>query len=1022
MVAIPISDLVAASNNNINASDQLLPNNDSLALNDTNVNVVSPGTTGKIVPDSSNSSLKQSSNSTTPTLPSKQGFAIYKAKYSNVDVYELAHPTGSIMKRKVDDWVNATHILKAANFAKAKRTRILEKDVMGEEHEKVQGGFGKYQGTWVPLSLAITLSKKYNVYDELESLLTFVVKEGEPEPEPAPKHTHASKKSDGTKAKKEVSTKKKAKNGEEIGTLVFNDKKVKKPSKKELANGAAVNIVRKETTKQKNKETQPESLASASSFVINRGVVPNMTDLSLISQSQLLGLKRAHSDLDYIQDTQQTDQSLNNGMISVSSGHNGNNGKYRQPVKLQRQSTNKGLILGNDYASQNHSQASNILYSPVSGTQMMMGMMSPFGSQHQIYTRSYSNTGTTAAPTSGHNNPAGSSQMKLPSLVAAANVALSPSFNGNKQNGNLQVNRPASRMNSGQYKSGYTTIDEPSQNSMSSLLPSLTTLSTQKNPQLQTPRVSSNNNTTSSIRKTPIKPSMANSGTEPMTPFYSNKHISRSINTSGLKKHNSNGNNGPVVVTLSRNNSISNQRTQLPRSENMNKSFFKEDSDDAEIEIKFGNVLVNHIIMAILVNKEDELNTFVDTLNDYDNKVIEFGELIKYGIDNEQDVKDFKKSFIINSRIDIEGDTLLHLACGIGNCKLIQYILNKCEVNIWKLNVQGETSFMQMFKFKNCMMKNELVLDILKIFRTWFLDNDNLTNFNKFLSFQNYKNENIIHLILKFKCNLKKSVDNDLETKNIIEARFHIVLEETLKFLDKFSLTKMLIRDQDNQNGNTPIHIALLVIQEDKVYDKMINILKLKYLDDAHTFKKIMDSDMKQVLNKHGEIMYNEKLAEFKKNECNMANYNKMYEKINIRIIPKIRELLMDTLNKTYMNQELMSMEEVKNKELRMKIEEMKMMLDMKILDDFIYEKKLEEKKIFGIDSGESSNDNGDKLKKIKEIRRLIDDNIKKTIEYYNKTDEENVLDYRKIVSKYMDVEIEQVDIAMIDKMLEELN
>ena len=157
MVAIPISDLVAASNNNINASDQLLPNNDSLALNDTNVNVVSPGTTGKIVPDSSNSSLKQSSNSTTPTLPSKQGFAIYKAKYSNVDVYELAHPTGSIMKRKVDDWVNATHILKAANFAKAKRTRILEKDVMGEEHEKVQGGFGKYQGTWVPLSLAITL-------------------------------------------------------------------------------------------------------------------------------------------------------------------------------------------------------------------------------------------------------------------------------------------------------------------------------------------------------------------------------------------------------------------------------------------------------------------------------------------------------------------------------------------------------------------------------------------------------------------------------------------------------------------------------------------------------------------------------------------------------------------------------------------------------------------------------------------------------------------------------------------------
>ena len=114
-------------------------------------------------------------------------------------------------------------------------------------------------------------------------------------------------------------------------------------------------------------------------------------------------------------------------------------------------------------------------------------------------------------------------------------------------------------------------------------------------------------------------------------------------------------------------------------------------------------------------------------------------------------------------------------------------------------------------------------------------------------------------------------------------------------------------------------------------------------------------------------------------------------------------------------------MEETENKDLRMKIEEMKMMLDMKILDDFIYEKKLEEKKIFGIEN-ESSSESNDKQSKIKEIKRLMDDNMKKTIEYYNKKDEDNALDYRKIVSRYMDVSIDDVDITMINKMLEELD
>ncbi|KOH00305.1 transcription factor MBP1 [Saccharomyces eubayanus] len=130
---------------------------------------------------------------------------IYSAKYSGVDVYEFIHSTGSIMKRKKDDWVNATHILKAANFAKAKRTRILEKEVLKETHEKVQGGFGKYQGTWVPLNIAKRLAEKFSVYDQLKPLFDFTQTDGSASPPPAPKHHHASK-VDRKKAIRSVST------------------------------------------------------------------------------------------------------------------------------------------------------------------------------------------------------------------------------------------------------------------------------------------------------------------------------------------------------------------------------------------------------------------------------------------------------------------------------------------------------------------------------------------------------------------------------------------------------------------------------------------------------------------------------------------------------------------------------------------------------------------------------------------------------------------------------------------------
>lgn len=61
------------------------------------------------------------------------------------------------MRRRSDDWINATHILKVADFDKPARTRILEREVQKGIHEKVQGGYGKYQGV-----LRLLICKRHN--------------------------------------------------------------------------------------------------------------------------------------------------------------------------------------------------------------------------------------------------------------------------------------------------------------------------------------------------------------------------------------------------------------------------------------------------------------------------------------------------------------------------------------------------------------------------------------------------------------------------------------------------------------------------------------------------------------------------------------------------------------------------------------------------------------------------------------------------------------------------------------------
>ncbi|KAF2201658.1 apses-domain-containing protein [Delitschia confertaspora ATCC 74209] len=114
---------------------------------------------------------------------------VYSATYSNVPVYEFNVAGNHVMRRRADDWINATHILKVADFDKPARTRILEREVQKGVHEKVQGGYGKYQGTWVPLHDGRMLAERNGVLDKLLPIFDFVP--GDRSPPPAPKHATA---------------------------------------------------------------------------------------------------------------------------------------------------------------------------------------------------------------------------------------------------------------------------------------------------------------------------------------------------------------------------------------------------------------------------------------------------------------------------------------------------------------------------------------------------------------------------------------------------------------------------------------------------------------------------------------------------------------------------------------------------------------------------------------------------------------------------------------------------------------
>ncbi|CAI5758842.1 unnamed protein product [Candida verbasci] len=183
-----------------------------------------------------------------------------------------------IMRRCKDDWVNATQILKCCNFPKAKRTKILEKGVQQSQHEKVQGGFGRFQGTWIPLEDARKLAANYGVTKEVAPVLyldlndpNLVIPE-KPKPPPKPKEVNGEKRKYTKKPKQPGDTPRKYKTG----------KKAELQRQEEEAAAAAA-VAQESFTSQ---DTTFNSLSRQISTYTNNSQYPSMYNMSQTSTIQ----------------------------------------------------------------------------------------------------------------------------------------------------------------------------------------------------------------------------------------------------------------------------------------------------------------------------------------------------------------------------------------------------------------------------------------------------------------------------------------------------------------------------------------------------------------------------------------------------------------------------------------------------------------------------------------------------------------------------------------------------------------
>ncbi|RKP37369.1 hypothetical protein BJ085DRAFT_16780, partial [Dimargaris cristalligena] len=98
---------------------------------------------------------------------------VCSAVYSGIPVYEFNANSVAVMRRLADSFLNATQILKVANIPKPRRLKIIETELNPDLCEKVQGGYGKYQGTWIPFEIGVDLARRYSVYDILRPIIEY---------------------------------------------------------------------------------------------------------------------------------------------------------------------------------------------------------------------------------------------------------------------------------------------------------------------------------------------------------------------------------------------------------------------------------------------------------------------------------------------------------------------------------------------------------------------------------------------------------------------------------------------------------------------------------------------------------------------------------------------------------------------------------------------------------------------------------------------------------------------------------
>ncbi|MBW0525403.1 hypothetical protein O181_065118 [Austropuccinia psidii MF-1] len=99
---------------------------------------------------------------------------VYMAVYASIPVYEMMVRGVAVMRRRADSFMNATQILKVAQVEKSKRAKILDRQIPQSEHQKIQGGYGRFQGTWVPFSRARELATRFEVADLLAPLFEYL--------------------------------------------------------------------------------------------------------------------------------------------------------------------------------------------------------------------------------------------------------------------------------------------------------------------------------------------------------------------------------------------------------------------------------------------------------------------------------------------------------------------------------------------------------------------------------------------------------------------------------------------------------------------------------------------------------------------------------------------------------------------------------------------------------------------------------------------------------------------------------